>query len=768
MGVNQTYRTQAQVDGQIEAKLNGAGYATKEELQQNSSNYFAGLANPSTDPGTPSNGTVWQVDTAGDYTNFPDSAVSTITVTPTDISNGKVELIFTPSTGYWKKAVTPPTDLAGYAKESETAPAVRKINNVTIDSVNLLPSDIAVSGFYFGFGNGNYTANASYYSILVPVKPSTTYSYIGFRAAFAGNEYNSSIDPNNLPDSIGANRTALIGDNVGLKTEIQFTTQSDTAYVGLNITSDGDIAYLSTMMLYEGVLGSETYQEYQTPVDPLKIKGGVASRAEIDSLTASQEAILSQFTITSFYRFNGTANAQLPIEYTLENIGDYVEWVGRDTKLVGDAASQSLGLIGRTAENDNTFGYYGTSGLRFRENNQSSAYIFFSIPIIVNIKNLNKFRLEINASDDWEVFVNDVSIGTTPRSDSFIVKNIANAIVGDMAKVDLISLTVSGTEGDLEITNFTSITNTNVSFVPEATFTGTLPPSPSVENYRECYITYDHSNGDGQPEFMIYIKIAPTFYVGYVLYNDYDMGSIYVDMFRIISASLFTFNGTAMTDTGTTILTGGESEAVFSEDGKSDFSGGYHGDETKQWVRFYLSNVEISPTADLPLTGGESFRYVQFSHVHETDDPTHSVIAHHYKETTFGSKGYLTKNKFIFQRTINIQTLYLGISTIAHANADTAMNEDFEFRTMNRSAGNGSTKYLEIDGGKTIEYTSPTTGLSATCFSEITDNPTWDLESAAFTKDNSQYAKYYRGTYNKIVNVSDQITGICRVTHNKI
>lgn len=135
MAVNQTYRTYAQVEGQIDAR----GYATRSELAASSSVGFKGGATLLTIPDEDAGPQSWQATESGVYTNFGGLDV--------DLSDGVTFLNFDGVT--WRTSTTP-IDTSNLATKNDIdliyqTEGIKSVQKILLDD-----------GLYIGDPSGNY------------------------------------------------------------------------------------------------------------------------------------------------------------------------------------------------------------------------------------------------------------------------------------------------------------------------------------------------------------------------------------------------------------------------------------------------------------------------------------------------------------------------------------------------------------------------------------------------------------------------------------
>ena len=271
----------------------------------------------------------------------------------------------------------------------------------------------------------------------------------------------------------------------------------------------------------------------------------------------------------------------------------------------------------------------------------------------------------------------------------------------------------------------------------------------------ECYYSYDLNN----KKFYIYTQVKNNLYVGFEVKRETDMSdAVYQDYYRIVQALFYTRSDSGMTATGKTALGVGESEFVFKQDStKTDFTGGYHGDEVLTDVKFLADGVAVATTANIGLTACRQFEYVEKSTMHETANSSgfiagHPVIAYHTKHTIFKSQGYKTKNYLKFNYNGTLSTLYHGIACIHKDVATTVFNDaDFTDQTMN-----GSTNmYFNAVGARLYKSRNDTNKLAAEASATQVKNAADDATSTLFVHDRTADSKYYRQSPSRTVAVGE-------------
>jgi hypothetical protein len=291
-----------------------------------------------------------------------------------------------------------------------------------------------------------------------------------------------------------------------------------------------------------------------------------------------------------------------------------------------------------------------------------------------------------------------------------------------------------------------------------------------------CYNPGRTGYTSAQNKMMVYVKYAPNtnLYAGMSVGRDVSTSS-YINYFRLVGGAIYRYENNAMVLI-TNILTSGENEQAVGQTGKSDATGGYHGDEKIDSLSavkntFYANGVALTATdlaADFTLKSADEFSYKEVSSLFDKDNAAHSVIATHYKETDFKDAGYTTKNTIIFNGAYPISNYYSGIVALDFVQSDFAINDDLQQRTLNHSSGNGSTRYLSLTGGHGFTFTSPTNKMGAFITSQFLYDSVTDALAVSWIKDNEAYSKYYRTLDNYTTIAGKKYITLTSVTFKKL
>lgn len=119
---------------------------------------------------------------------------------------------------------------------------------------------------------------------------------------------------------------------------------------------------------------------------------------------------------------------------------------------------------------------------------------------------------------------------------------------------------------------------------------------------------------------------------------------INADVWRMFGAWIVTRGGNAFT-TQWEIHNTTEWEGVLREQGKSDFMGGWHGDETTRWIDVWVDDVKIDMTQNQALRTCKKIEIVSSTTLNRMDTPT-DVLMERTKRFTFDADKMTVDNRF--------------------------------------------------------------------------------------------------------------------------
>jgi hypothetical protein len=464
--------------------------------------------------------------------------------------------------------------------------------------------------------------------------------------------------------------------------------------------------------------------------------------------------VLQDFTVYS--KLNGTADAVLEGVYYLRDVGDSVEWEGRFT---GSHFSDGLGLIGyKQPFNKNIIGYYNKNTIYLRGNDTAEAYTVWEIP--GGVDDFQVIKIEV-VTDGWQLSVNGVVVSVQPKATDVVINNIGDSYEsGNPVKADLKYVSIQTSSGSLKITDL-------------ANYSGSANVLKIVykkgETYPDTFVSYDPAGGPNAAGlFTVYVKYAENslFYAGYKIAHILDT-NIRADLWRIYGADLFEYREGGMYAKNKTVITSQESECTFSQRGKTDFTGGYHGDEKLTDVKFFVNGIPLDSTtlvSAFELLPAKEFYFIQKSNMLETDNDIETVIALHDKKTAIKDSGYYTFNRIEFQESITVQTAYIsGITCVSKDQAETVFSENFNYVQMVQD----EVEKINEVGARELNYYSNANKLGCVVTSRFLKPAAYDTESKLIVWDSSFYSKYYRRLSEKIVSVGEVWEGETTVTHYK-
>ena len=287
-----------------------------------------------------------------------------------------------------------------------------------------------------------------------------------------------------------------------------------------------------------------------------------------------------------------------------------------------------------------------------------------------------------------------------------------------------------------------------------------------VTGLAPIYFRFVESSGTNhnKAHFMVYCQVSGTTYARYRigLYNASVQGPTTSAKcyWRLEDVEFCTFDGTSFTTiSGAHLLANGENEFVLRQTSpnKTDYTGGYHGDEyiydengdliTGAFAEFFADGALLDLSADIDLTACSSFFYKERSPMFETansgDDQTDvgRLIAWHQKETRFSSEGYHTVNRIDFIEGVQFYALP-GICCVDRYVSQYAMGEGDALTSM--GTGDPAIPYQFSNyGNSKIFYKG--NGYQVDVESHILFGDD-DGAQRLYVYNVTQYNKYYRET----------------------
>lgn len=654
-----------------------------------------------------------------------------------------------------------------------------KVDSVISLSKNLLNKTDIIAGSYYRNSDGVVVSSASYKRLpIIRLEPNTQYTVSGINTNLPGGLYN---------DINGTTRDSQIAAyNVSNYSSVTFTTGAEGVanYLGLNVSSVEATLPNSvddTAML---ALGTNTvYEEYGiTIVEGAKVKGNLADYPSISELEASISAQslntdnLKQL-LENYTDFDGTSYYSLPTSTNLSVEGDYVEILAR----CKDATSnKGLGLTG-TAKASNVFthivGFYANDQFAIRT---TAGYLIWDLPADKDIVSFRTYKIQVvdvSSTLYWRLSVDGEVVGDIVKGTDLTINSIGNTYFVQSFIGGIKSFKVHTSSYDYETTSFSG-TNTIATTrqVSSQTLTSAALHDVYV-TFSSDTITTTVPTEQLQGNFYVYVK-----YKGQTnLYARYQVAHVWddtkrADNWRIYRADLYKYIDGVMVDQSVLLLTTGDSEAVFQESGKSDATGGFHGDETLSSVNFFIDGVRITDlTSSFSLVGCNNFRYEQKSTIIETDNETETPRCTHLKTTTFADASYHTRNRLTWLSTPStISIWYSGISCVALAQTAEYNSELLNYYTYTGA----NTVTLDEVGAKEIRYRGTTLAngytIAALAYSNViyaTENGvdvTYDYNKSAemiVYEDTSTRAKFYREITNINPIATDVSESEFRLTH---
>ena len=459
--------------------------------------------------------------------------------------------------------------------------------------------------------------------------------------------------------------------------------------------------------------------------------------------------------------FNGVnSDVLLGDSYSLDTTGDFLEIDFRDDKLPADGAAKSLYMIGTNSSSRNMFGVYDSNQIRLRQNVDNDPYKVWNTTLF-KVKQFNLVRLDVisdGASGQlWQLTVNGVVIGTATKEAAFIIDKVGktNGTGNTFAKVSIRKIRIKTATQDKTFKNLLTTGKSPVSVIDKV-----------IQRNSPGFLSFDSNGYDtDKPQFTAYTQIKDDLYCGfnigkYVKPVGDRLNGQNSDQFRLLDAHLYYWNGSAMVSLGQRVLTPDENECVFQVSGDGGISGGVHGNEFYQTVKFFADGFDLGNFAALSnfnFKPMKEFKYVQYSDIFKYGQSSNIKIVERGKETTVKGLGFESRNRLHMMQNLTLDPIYTSLVCVDASLVDTAMNPKMEQRTLTHSAANGSTQYLQYRGQE-MKYWSEKFGLGINIYSTIeNDYLGMNRTGNVSTKDNDLYAKFYRILNNKTFGLGDDL-----------
>ncbi|WP_158962333.1 hypothetical protein [Myroides fluvii] len=610
------------------------------------------------------------VSAVGVYTNFKDSNNQSISVTEEEFTSGVVYLIYN---GTNSRKVVVPIEANGEIKEGDIRPIsgdkVNKNNKAFFSqSPNLLDFSKVKSGIWERGANNimKNTHRDNYICVEIDnVNENKEYYLQGISEEMPNTTYVVSYTNQNyelISRINGLEEYHKLKTPLGTK-KILVVISSDTG-IGLNPT---DNKYKYTAMLSEGSVLKE-FSEYGLLVDSNKIVGlneSISNSEVVKDNTNKIDFLMSDYK--KYFLFDGTSQKVFSEDFVIKNDGDYIEAFVKINKDYS-GYKDGLGFLGKGQRTDNVIGF-GTINELWMKGKDTDPYIKFNIP--TNTFNFFKLRIEVK-ENNIVVYINDEIVGSKPFVSELRINNLGNAYTSK-AKFGITYLKIN----NLAINILENSENIITEYYTENNEINTVSSGDLFFEYKKNM----YKNNDG---CIVYVNVGGDYYIGFGVYKFLDLSEIiYSDYYRIMDSFLYKYEDEKMINQNIQALIGSENEFTMLQKGKSDHTGGYHGDEKLIYRRFIANGVEIDYNQDIELTEIKSFFYDQLSNLHETsssDNPdihieNHPIIAEHYKKTTFTNGGYVTKNSITYKQAIEVIRIYTGLVCVSKNFATTGVNE---------------------------------------------------------------------------------------------
>lgn len=620
-----------------------------------------------------------------------------------------------------------------------SADVTARVNALLQGSQNMIPQAFTSDSSY-GNSTGAIISATGWKRTtnLIAVLPNTTYTIQGANTDFIGNEYNAST-------ASSGSRVRTIAPVVSgtVYTVVTFTTSNTTTYVGINVLSVGRTDNSSVAMMQLGSVAGPFEDYVKNYIKGPDIRGGIPGYSTTLQQQSYTDAKIGQYTRASVNL--------IPNLFTVNS--QYSQGTGAISSSSGNAY-RTTNLIPVLPNTTYTLLGFQTIFLG-NEYNSSTASSGTRVQVITPSVTGKTFT--------YYVF-------TTSNTTTHVGLNVTSASGVDARAT---AMMVQGV-----VPNGTAYETYGATYISGAQLRGVIDGTVTKAEYKPQYpaifYTYEPA-GYSDPQtgstlntgqFYVYSKYVgqSNYYARYRVANLVNT-TIRANLWKITGCDLYSYDGTSMTSLGINILTTAENEFVFQAAAKSDFTGGYHGDEIATDVSFFIDSVKLTDlVTTVSLTEAAQFWYIQKSNMYDTDNPVDVIKAVHHKHTRFYDGGFTTKNRVIWSAIVNINICYFGLATVSRDQAEVAYTENYDYATLTGLVPPGDVERFHTIGAREVDYYNGTTKLGAKVTSRVTkalkaagtDNTlAYDSGCDLFVWDVSYYAKYYRRIQSKMTDVGE-------------
>lgn len=527
--------------------------------------------------------------------------------------------------------------------------------------------------------------------------------------------------------------------NTGTVEDVE-TAGRQTVLLGLE-RDEANIAALQTAMTRTG----EAIEQVAGDMDDL----------EDEALNGGEMSTYNHSTFTAESR-------NIPVSIGLSQAGDYLEMKVKQTNDSG-----AILFASDDPYQSRRIDYYAENTLRFRFEYSTSTGIFNYKNEAVKRGQVQIIRVELTAISEgtytYTFYLDGSSIGTLDTGHGVTFDTLGRNIAMDLYYLKNKSAGVL-----TEYTHFAEMEDAaGVTDVIDAEeYMGLREMTQEVKQLDKrprMFYTFTKASTiwDCHSHFVVYQQIAGNKYAGFII-GLYQLGKSNSNpdalsyLWRIIRVLEFEYNGITMSPTGNVLIAYGESEFVMRQTSpaKTDFTGGYHGDETFDvtggFAEFYIDNVLTAvPAADVPLTECKAFYYHQRAALYETNNSDEgddastvgTTFGWHVKKTTFLNGGYRTENRVDFTRQIPFYA-YMGIVCTDRWASDYARGELDPLTAMGTGTPVQTQQFLAY-GTHEILYQN---AIYQTTVSSRVDFGDDDSKNQLVVYNATQYNKFYRRT----------------------
>lgn len=460
-----------------------------------------------------------------------------------------------------------------------------------------------------------------------------------------------------------------------------------------------------------------------------------------DGTTYSSDQTLQLNYVASSYNLSGSL-AYTVINKTLASTGDSIEIKARGLSTL---YSPDLTFFANPNVAYNRFAWYSANQMQLRITGQTTVYWTVTG---INVNDFNVYKL-VRTATGYELFINGTSFGVQVNAGTFVCYSIGGSAISSSVgkwEIEYCKSTISSTE-----TMFSNLYANGASV-------NVVKSEYNLSALSKVYVLKQLNPIANVPTRLhVYLQLKDERYQHYTVDNEYNEAT-YVNYWRLTKGmiAIRTFTNSSFFDSLVMNLFTGESELALQEAGKSDATGGYHGNEridiqAGDGALFYLDNAltDITAFSTSVYSAATAFKYEVKSSIHRREDASHTLLANHTKTTTISGKGFITDNVVTLDYSESLW-VYTGIACIGKDTAKYVANENLVYIEM--LADSGEKLITTNPPLRELHGYNATTKLQSFVTSKLFDTGD-DVLGTHYISDRINDSKYYRRTPLAVYNV---------------